>query len=45
VQEAVHLTRDEIMQLARNAVTVSWLAPEDRSRYLDSLDEYAAKTA
>jgi adenosine deaminase len=42
LQEAVHLTRDEIVQLARNAFTVSWLAPEDRSRYLDTLKEYAA---
>jgi adenine deaminase len=42
VQEAVNLTRAEIVQLARNAFTVSWLAPEDRSGYLDSLEEYAA---
>jgi adenosine deaminase len=45
VQGAVHLTRDEILQLARNAFTVSWLAGEDRDRYLDALDEYAANTA
>jgi adenosine deaminase len=41
VQGAVHLTRDEIMQLARNAFTVSWLAGEDRERYLDALETYA----
>jgi adenosine deaminase len=45
VQRAVNLTRDEIVQLARNAFTVSWLAPEDRGRYLDSLEAYAAKLA
>jgi adenosine deaminase len=45
VQEAVNLTRDEIVQLARNAFTVSWLAPEDRDRYLDSLEAYAANPA
>jgi adenosine deaminase len=45
VQEAVNLTRSEIVQLARNAFTVSWLAPEDRSRYLDSLEDYAATSA
>jgi adenine deaminase len=44
VQEAVNLTHEETVQLARNAFTVSWLAPEDRSRYLDSLEEYAAKS-
>jgi adenosine deaminase len=45
VQEAVNLTRAEIVQLARNAFTVSWLAPEDQSRYLDALEEYAANSA
>jgi adenine deaminase len=45
VQEAVNLTRAEIVLLARNAFTVSWLAPEDRDRYLDSLDEYASRPA
>jgi adenosine deaminase len=45
VQAAVHLTQDEIVQLARNAFTVSWLAAEDRDRYLDAIDEYAANTA
>jgi adenosine deaminase len=42
VQEAVNLTRDEIVELTRNAFTVSWLAGEDRDRYLDSLEAYAA---
>ncbi len=42
---AVQLTQDEIMQLARNAFTVSWLGEEHRDRYLDALDEYAAKPA
>jgi adenine deaminase len=41
VQGAVQLTRAEIMQLARNAFTVSWLAREDRERYLDVLETYA----
>jgi adenine deaminase len=45
VQTAARLTADEITQLARNALTVSWLAPADRDRYLDALDEYAANTA
>jgi adenosine deaminase len=43
VQRAVQLTCDEIVQLARNAFTVSWLAREDRDRYLEALDAYAAK--
>ena len=42
VQRAVQLTRYEILQLARNAFTVSWLSPTDRDRYLDALEEYAA---
>ncbi len=42
VQRAVDLTRDEIVQLTRNAFTISWLAREDRDRYLNALDAYAA---
>jgi hypothetical protein len=34
------LTRDEIVQLARNAFTVSWLAPDERDQYLDALEAY-----
>ena len=43
VHEAVPMTRNEILQLARNAFTVSWLAREDQVQYLDSLEEYAAQ--
>lgn len=45
VQAAVNLTRDAIVQLARNAFTVSWLGREDRNRYLDELQAYAANPA
>jgi adenine deaminase len=45
VQEAVQLTRDEIVQLARNAFTVSRLPRVDRDGYLDALAAYAAKLA
>jgi adenosine deaminase len=45
VQEAVQLTRAEIVQLARNAFTVSWLPREERDGYLDALAVYAAKPA
>jgi adenosine deaminase len=41
VQEAVSLTRDECAQLARNAITVSWLAEDDRDGYLDTLEAYS----
>jgi adenosine deaminase len=43
VQEAVNMSRREIVQLARNAFTVSWVGREDRERYLDALETYAAK--
>lgn len=45
VQRAVNLTRDEIVQLARNAFTLSWLAGEDRNRYLDVLGAYSTNPA
>ena len=41
-QAAVDLTRDEIIQLSRNAFTISWLAEQDRNRYLNALDDYVA---
>ena len=41
VQEAVNLTRDELVQLARNAFTISWLAREDKDRYLTALEAHA----
>jgi adenosine deaminase len=44
VQGAANLTRGELVQLARNAFTVSWLAPEDKNRYVDSLEAYAANS-
>lgn len=43
VQEAVHLSPDELVQLARNAFNVSWLSQEDRDGYVDALEEYAAE--
>jgi len=43
VERAAQLTQDELVQLARNAFTVSWLPSEDRERYLDALEAYAAK--
>lgn len=45
VHEAVSLTREESVQTARNAFTVSWLAKEDRGRYLDALEAYSTNAA
>jgi adenosine deaminase len=45
VQREVDLTRDELVQLARNAFTVSWLDAGDRERYLDGLEAYASELA
>jgi adenine deaminase len=41
-QAAVDLTRAEIIQLSRNAFTVTWLAEQDKNRYLNALDDYGA---
>jgi adenosine deaminase len=43
VQEAANLTRAEIVQLARNALSVSWQARQDKERYIDAVEAYAAK--
>jgi adenosine deaminase len=45
VQRAVELSRDEIVQLGRNAFTVAWLPREDRDAYLDALEAYVAEAA
>jgi adenosine deaminase len=40
VNKAVNLTRDEVMQLARNSFTISWLTRDDKDRYLAALAAY-----
>ena len=42
-QAAAGLTRDEVVALARNSFTVSWLEPSERQPYLDALDAYAMR--
>ena len=42
VQEAVGLTRDEVVQLIRNAFAIAWLGDEERAGYLAAVDSYAA---
>ena len=42
-QEAVNLTADEIVQLTRNAFAISWLEREDKDKYLDAVESYAAE--
>jgi adenosine deaminase len=41
-QAAADLTRDEIVQLSRNAFAITWLAEQDKDRYLTALDDYVA---
>ena len=42
-QAAAELTREEVVALARNSFTVSWLEQSERQRYLDALDDYATR--
>jgi len=41
-QEAVGLTREEIVQLERNAFSVAWLSDDQRAPYLTALEAYDA---
>lgn len=41
--EAAGLTREEVIQLARNSFDASWLSDEDRSRYHQEIDDYIAR--
>ena len=45
VQEAVGLTRGEVVQLIRNAFAIAWLGDEERAGYLAAVDSYAAGSA
>jgi hypothetical protein len=38
----VDLTRDEVIQLGRNAFAVTWLAEQDKNQYLSALEDYGA---
>lgn len=42
VQEAANLSRDEIVRLAKNSFTISWLGQDEKERYLDTVETYAA---
>jgi adenosine deaminase len=42
LQEAAKLTRDEMVQLAKNGFTISWLSDDEKARYLSAVDAYAA---
>jgi adenine deaminase len=42
VQEALTLTREQLTLLARNSIEASFLAPEDKRRWLDAIAAYAA---
>ncbi len=42
VRDAAGLSREQIVQLARNAFTISWLDRQDKDRYLGALEAYAA---
>ena len=41
-QDAVGLSRDEVVQLERNAFAAAWLTDEERGGYLEALEGYAA---
>src|SRR4051812_42572806 len=40
IEQAVRLSRDELVRLARNAFAISWLPGDDRDDYVDALDAY-----
>jgi adenosine deaminase len=38
---AMDLTREQAVQISRNAFTISWLPDDDKRAYLDALDDYS----
>lgn len=45
LQKAADFSDDELLQLSKNAFTVSWLADDDKRRYIGELDAFAATHA
>ena len=45
VAEALNLTRDDIVQLGRNAIEISFLAPEQKGQKAHELNDYIASAA
>ena len=43
VQEALRLTRDDVVTLARNSILASFLPETDKAHWLKKIDAYAAK--
>ena len=41
-QQAAGLTREQVVQLARNAFRSAWIGEDERAAYLAALDDYAA---
>ena len=42
IAEKMALTKEDLVQLQRNAFSISWISPEEKGRYIAMLDEYAA---
>jgi adenine deaminase len=40
--DTASLTKEEIVQLVQNAFTIAWIGEEDRNRYLQNVESYAA---
>jgi adenosine deaminase len=42
LHEAANLTRDEMVQLAKNGFTISWLPEDEKERHVRAVEAYAA---
>lgn len=40
--EHADLTKEDIIQLAKNSFEIAWISDEDKQVYLDEIDEYVA---
>ena len=45
VQQALALTRAQLAQLAQNSIEASFLAPDDKRRWLKAIEAYVAVNA
>jgi adenine deaminase len=43
ISRKMSLKRSDLVQLQKNAFEISWISPEEKSRYIGMLEDYAAK--
>jgi adenosine deaminase len=44
VQQTTDMSREQVVQLAKNSFLIAWITAKERERYLASIDAYVKST-